>query len=45
MPWHWLLDSDPLRHGLPWRSWVLPLAVSVVFAAAGTAVLTRRDLH
>jgi ABC-2 type transport system permease protein len=38
-PWHWLLAADPLRHGLTWQSWVLPLA------AAGLRLLARRDLR
>jgi hypothetical protein len=26
-PWCWLLADDPLRNGLTWRSWALPIAV------------------
>jgi ABC-2 type transport system permease protein len=44
-PWHWLLASDPLRNGLVWRSWVLPLAVAVVLAALGAVLFQRRDLR
>jgi hypothetical protein len=25
-PWHWLPDTDPLRHGLTWHAWIPPLA-------------------
>jgi ABC-2 type transport system permease protein len=44
-PWHWLLDSDPLRHGLTLESWLLPLAVSVVLIGLGTIRFTKRDLR
>ncbi|MFL6072074.1 MAG: ABC transporter permease subunit [Mycobacteriales bacterium] len=44
-PWHWLLDHDPLSHGLAWQTWVLPLATAAVLIAAGTAGFARRDLH
>jgi ABC-2 type transport system permease protein len=44
-PWHWLLSSDPLRNGLTWRPWILPLAVSLVLVLAGAAVFWRRDLR
>lgn len=44
-PWHWLLDSDPLRHGLVMKSWLLPLAVSLVLVGLGTAGFARRDLR
>jgi ABC-2 type transport system permease protein len=44
-PWHWLLDADPLRHGLTWHSWVLPLATTAALAALGTVGLACRDLR
>lgn len=44
-PWHWLLESDPLRHGLVARSWLLPLAVSAVVVGLGTVLFTGRDLR
>ncbi|HEX6498193.1 MAG TPA: ABC transporter permease subunit [Micromonosporaceae bacterium] len=44
-PWHWLIDSDPLRHGLTWQAWLLPLAVAVVLGALGAALFARRDLR
>jgi hypothetical protein len=44
-PWHWLLHTDPLRHGLLWEAWLLPVAVSLVFFAAGTVGFSRRDLR
>ena len=45
MPWHWLLGTDPLRNGVSWQSLGLPLVLSLVLAAAGTAVFVRRDLR
>ncbi len=44
-PWHWLLGTDPIRHGLLWQSWVLPLVVSATLVCIGTAVFTRRSLR
>lgn len=44
-PWHWLLDSDPLRHGLLIEAWVFPLLATGVLVAAGTFWFTRRDLR
>jgi ABC-2 type transport system permease protein len=44
-PWHWLLSTDPLRRGLLWEAWVLPILVSVVMLGVATAVFARRDLH
>lgn len=44
-PWHWLLESDPLRHGLVAMSWLLPLAVSAIIVGLGTLLFTRRDLR
>jgi ABC-2 type transport system permease protein len=43
-PWHWLIDSDPLRHGLVLESWLLPVAVSLVLIGLVTTLFTRRDL-
>jgi ABC-2 type transport system permease protein len=43
-PWHWLLGTDPLRNGLTWQAWVLPVIVSLVLFVMGTAVFARRDL-
>ncbi len=43
-PWHWLLADDPLRNGLTWHSWALPLAVTDVLAALSVPLLQRRDL-
>ena len=43
-PWHWLLGTGPLRNGLTWHAWVLPVIVSLVLLAMGTAVFARRDL-
>lgn len=44
-PWHWLLQTDPLRNGLVWEAWLLPTATSVVLIAAGTLIFARRDLR
>ncbi len=44
-PWHWALGSAPLRHGLTWESWLLPLAVSLALFVLGAAVFARRDLR
>jgi ABC-2 type transport system permease protein len=44
-PWHWLLSSDPLRNGLVWRSWALPLAVATALIAVGVIRFARRDLR
>ncbi|MGA8115582.1 MAG: ABC transporter permease subunit [Actinocatenispora sp.] len=44
-PWHWLLSDDPLRHGLTWHTWALPLVVTIGLVAAAMPFLTRRDLH
>jgi ABC-2 type transport system permease protein len=44
-PWHWLLDTDPLRHGLAWHAWVPPLAATADLVLACLPVLARRDLR
>jgi len=44
-PWHWLLSTDPLRNGLLWQAWVLPVVVSVVLIGLSTSVFARRDLR
>jgi ABC-2 type transport system permease protein len=44
-PWHWLLSDDPLRHGLTWHTWALPLVTTIILIAAAMPRLTRRDLH
>jgi beta-exotoxin I transport system permease protein len=44
-PWHWLLDADPLRHGLTWQTWALPLGVTAVLTTLGVTALARRDLR
>jgi len=41
-PWHWLIGSDPLRHGLTWQTWLLPAAVTAILIAVS---LARRDLR
>jgi ABC-2 type transport system permease protein len=45
MPWHWLLDADPLRHGPSWQSLGWPLLLTVVLAAVGVLAFRRRDLR
>jgi ABC-2 type transport system permease protein len=44
-PWHWLLGTEPLQHGLAWQAWALPFAASTLLVAVGTLFLARRDLH
>lgn len=44
-PWHWLLGTDPIQHGLLWQSWALPLAVSCAAILAGSLIFVRRNLH
>jgi ABC-2 type transport system permease protein len=44
-PWHWLLAGDPLRHGLTWNTWVLPVAVTITLAVVALPRLNHRDLH
>jgi ABC-2 type transport system permease protein len=44
-PWHWLLGTDPIRHGLGLEAWLLPLGVSAVLVIAGSLVFARRDLR
>ena len=44
-PWHWLLASDPLRNGLVWRAWLLPLASTAVLVLLGTIQVQHRDLR
>lgn len=44
-PWHWLLGNDPLRHGLAWQAWALPLGVGALLVLLGTLRLARRDLR
>jgi ABC-2 type transport system permease protein len=45
MPWHWLLGTDPLRNGLSWESFGLPLTLALALAAIGTATFVHRDLR
>ena len=44
-PWHWFLGTDPIRHGLLWQSWALPLAASVAVIVIGGARFVRRSLR
>ncbi len=44
-PWHWLLASDPIRHGLTWQAWLPPLIATAALVVAGLPRLARRDLH
>lgn len=44
-PWHWLLGTDPIRRGLLWESWLLPVVVTTVLVLIGTLVFARRDLR
>lgn len=44
-PWHWLLGVDPIRQGLLWHSWALPVVVTAGLVILGTVAFARRDLH
>ncbi len=44
-PWHWLLSTDPLRHGLTWQTWLPPLAATALVTALALPRLARRDLR
>ncbi|HEY1487926.1 MAG TPA: ABC transporter permease subunit [Micromonosporaceae bacterium] len=44
-PWHWLLSGDPLRNGLTWHIWLLPLATVIMLGAVSLPCLARRDLR
>jgi ABC-2 type transport system permease protein len=44
-PWHWFLGSDPIRQGLLWQSWVLPVLVSCAAVVVGSLVFSRRNLR
>ncbi len=44
-PWHWLLGTDPIRHGLVPQNWALPLAVSATLILLGTTIFARRNLR
>jgi hypothetical protein len=44
-PWHWLLASDPIRHGLTLGAWLPPLVATAALVAAGLPRMARRDLH
>ena len=44
-PWHWLLATDPLRHGLTWQAWLPPLAATSPWSRVSLPRLARRDLH
>lgn len=44
-PWHWLLGTDPIRNGMLWESWVLPLLVSAALTLVGAFLFARRDLR
>jgi ABC-2 type transport system permease protein len=44
-PWHWLLSTDPLRHGLTLQAWAPPVIATIVLVAVGLPRLARRDLR
>ena len=44
-PWHWLLGTDPIRNGLLWQTWALPVVVSAALILAGSLIFARRDLR
>jgi ABC-2 type transport system permease protein len=43
-PFHWYLGGDPLTNGPQWPGLLALAGTTVVLAAAGTALFTRRDL-
>ena len=45
MPWHWLIDGDPLRAGFGFEAFILPLLVAAALIFAGAWLFQRRDLH
>jgi ABC-2 type transport system permease protein len=44
-PWHWFLDSDPLRHGLTLEAWLPAVSVTVILIGLGTTLFRVRDLR
>jgi ABC-2 type transport system permease protein len=44
-PWHWMLSTDPLGHGVSWQAFLLPLGVTVALFSLGAIGLARRDLR
>jgi ABC-2 type transport system permease protein len=44
-PWHWLLATDPLRHGLTWRTWIPPVIAVAALTVACLPRFARRDIH
>jgi ABC-2 type transport system permease protein len=44
-PWHWLLESDPLRYGLTLKAWLPAVVGCVVLVVVGLPLLARRDLR
>lgn len=44
-PWHWLLAQDPLRNGLTWQTWLLPVAECALLVALSLPLLAWRDLR
>ncbi len=45
MPWHWLIDGDPLRTGFGFEAFILPLVVATALFVLGGWSFQRRDLH
>lgn len=44
-PWHWLIGSDPIRHGLTWHTWLPPVTATAILIAVSLPRLARRDLR
>jgi ABC-2 type transport system permease protein len=44
-PWHWLLAEDPLRHGLTWHAWLLPIVATLLLTSLSLPRLAHRDLR
>ncbi|HKE65969.1 MAG TPA: ABC transporter permease [Micromonosporaceae bacterium] len=44
-PWHWLLVTDPLRHGLTTQAWLPAAGACTVLVLVALPPLARRDLR
>jgi ABC-2 type transport system permease protein len=44
-PWHWLLGTDPLRHGLTTQAWLPAAGACAVLVLVALPPLARRDLR
>jgi ABC-2 type transport system permease protein len=44
-PWHWLLGTDPLRHGLTTQAWLPAASACALLVTVAMPRLARRDLR